>query len=161
MKKPEISGKAYIAPSADIIGDVVIKENGSVWYRAVVRADNDRIEIGSGSNVQDSCVLHADAGYPVKIGDYVTVGHGAIIHGCEIGDNTLVGMGAIILNGAKIGKNCLIAAGALVTQGKEIPDGSMVMGSPAKIRRELTEEEIAGNRESAEEYIALGREQFR
>lgn len=161
MKKPEISEKAYIAPSADIIGDVVIKENGSVWYQAVVRADNDRIEIGSGSNVQDSCVLHADAGYPVKIGDYVTVGHGAIIHGCEIGDNTLVGMGAIILNGAKIGKNCLIAAGALVTQGKEIPDGSMVMGSPAKIRRELTKEEIAGNRESAEEYIELGREQFR
>ena len=160
MKKPEISEKAYIAPSADIIGDVVIKENGSVWYQAVVRADNDRIEIGSGSNVQDSCVLHADAGYPVKIGDYVTVGHGAIIHGCEIGDNTLVGMGAIILNGAKIGKNCLIAAGALVTQGKEIPDGSMVMGSPAKIRRELTKEEIAGNRESAEEYIELGREQF-
>lgn len=159
MKKPEISEKAYIAPSADIIGDVVIKENGSVWYQAVVRADNDRIEIGSGSNVQDSCVLHADAGYPVKIGDYVTVGHGAIIHGCEIGDNTLVGMGAIILNGAKIGKNCLIAAGALVTQGKEIPDGSMVMGSPAKIRRELTKEEIVGNRESAEEYIELGREQ--
>ena len=160
MKKPEISGKAYIAPSADIIGNVVIKENGSVWYQAVIRADNDRIEIGCGSNIQDSCVLHADAGYPVKIGDYVTVGHGAIIHGCEIGDNTLVGMGAIILNGAKIGKNCLIAAGALVTQGKEIPDGSMVMGSPAKIRRELTEEELAGNRESAEEYIVLGREQF-
>lgn len=160
MKKPEISGKAYIAPSADVIGDVVINENGSVWYQAVIRADNDRIEIGCGSNIQDSCVLHADAGYPVKIGDYVTVGHGAIIHGCEIGDNTLIGMGAIILNGAKIGKNCLIAAGALVTQGKEIPDGSMVMGSPAKIRRELTEEEIAGNRESAEEYIVLGREQF-
>lgn len=160
LKKPEIAKSAYIAPSADVIGDVVLKDRASVWYQAVVRGDNDRIEIGCRSNVQDGCVLHADAGYPVKIGNDVTVGHNAIIHGCEIGDNTLIGMGAIVLNGAKIGKNCLIAAGALVTQGKEIPDGSMVMGSPGKVRRELTEDEIKENHESALEYAAASVEHF-
>lgn len=151
---------AYVAASADIIGDVSLAEGSSVWYQSVVRGDHDRIEIGEGSNIQDGCVLHADSGFPVTIGSYVTVGHKAIIHGCEIGDGALIGMGAIVLNGARIGKNAMIGAGALVTQGTVIPDGMLALGSPAKVRRAVTEEEIAENRKNALEYIACAREQF-
>lgn len=151
---------AFIAESADVMGDVTLGEEAGIWYQAVVRGDHAPITIGKGSNVQDGCVLHADEGYPVQIGEYVTVGHNAIVHGCEIGDHTLIGMGAIVLNGAKIGKNCIIGAGALVTQGTEIPDGMMAMGSPAKVRRPVTEEEVEGNLKNAEDYIAFAKEHF-
>lgn len=155
----EVEG-AYIAPGADVMGDVVLEKDSSIWYRSVVRADHDRIHIGMGSNIQDGCVLHVDEGYPVEVGDYVTVGHNAVLHGCEIGEGSLVGMGAIVLNGARIGKNCIIGAGALVTQGTVIPDGMMALGSPAKVKRALTEEEIERNRESAREYIKCAKEHF-
>lgn len=146
---------AYIAPSADVIGDIHLNENVSIWYQAVLRAEEAPIEIGAGTNIQDACVVHTDEGFPVRIGENVTVGHAAIIHGCEIGDNTLIGMGAIVLNGAKVGKNCIIGAGTLVTGGKEIPDGHMAFGNPMKIRREVTEEELQGNLESAAHYQKL------
>lgn len=148
----------FIAPGAVCMGDVTLGKDCGIWYHATVRADRAPIMIGSGSNIQDNCVVHVDEGFPVTIGKYVTVGHGAILHGCEVGDGSLIGMGAIILNGAKIGKNCIVAAGALVTQNTEIPDGMLAMGSPAKVIRELTEEEIASNRKNAEEYIEEARE---
>lgn len=151
---------AYVAASADIIGDVSMAEGSSVWYQSVVRGDHDRIEIGEGSNIQDGCVLHADPGFPVMIGSYVTVGHKAIIHGCEIGDGALIGMGAIVLNGAKVGKNAMVGAGALVTQGTVIPDGMLALGSLAKVRRAVTEKEMEENRKNALEYIVCAREQF-
>lgn len=147
-----------IAPSADVLGNVIIQEDVSIWYHATVRADSDVIKIGRGSNVQDNCVIHVDAGHPVTIGEYVTIGHGAIVHGCSIGDDTLIGMGAILLNDCKIGKNCIIGAGALITQGMEIPDGSVVLGNPGKIRRQITPEEIESSRENALVYIKHARE---
>lgn len=155
----EVKG-AYIAPSADVMGDVVLEKDSSVWYQAVVRGDHARIHIGEGSNIQDGCVIHVDEGYPVEVGDYVTVGHNAILHGCKIGEGSLIGMGAIVLNGARIGKNCVIGAGALVTQDAVIPDGMMALGSPAKVKRALTEAEIEQNRESAQEYIDCAKEHF-
>lgn len=145
----------YRAEDIDLIGDVVIEKDASIWFRSVLRADADQIRIGEGSNIQDGCIIHEDPGLPVMIGKHVTVGHGAILHGCRIGDETLIGMGSIVLNGAKIGKHCLIGAGALVTQGTVIPDGMMAFGSPAKVVRPLSQEEITANRETAEEYIAL------
>lgn len=154
MKKDDL----FIAPGAVCIGDVTHGKDCSIWYHATVRGDRALIMIGSGSNIQDNCVIHVDEGFPVKIGDYVTVGHGAILHGCEVGDGSLIGMGAIILNGAKIGKNCIVAAGALITQNTEIPDGMLAMGSPAKVIRKLSEEEVAANRKNAEEYIEEARE---
>ena len=126
----------------------------SIWYGAVARGDNEQIIIGEGSNVQEHSMLHTDPGFPLTIGKDCTIGHRAIIHGCTIGDNSLIGMGAIILNGAKIGKNCLIGAGALVSEGKEIPDGSMVLGMPGKVVRELTEPQIKGLTMSAQAYQA-------
>lgn len=152
MKKHET---AFIAQGAVVLGNVELLKDSSVWYNAVVRADLADISIGEGSNVQECSVLHVDKNFPLKIGDFVTVGHGAILHGCEIGDNTLVGMGAIVLNGAKIGKNCIIGAGALVTGGTVIEDNSLVLGSPAKVRREVTAEEVAASKENADEYIHL------
>ena len=150
-----ISEKAYITKTAVIEGDVTIGDNVSVWYGAVLRGDLAPISVGEGSNVQENAVIHVDKNCPVKIGKGVTIGHGAIIHGCTIDDNSLIGMGAIVLNGAKIGKNCIIGAGALVTGNTEIPDGSLVIGSPAKVKREVTKAEIEANRENAEEYINL------
>lgn len=149
------SGKndGITAPGAVVVGDVSIGRNSSIWYNAVLRGDEGPIIIGEETNVQDCCVIHTSKNYPVVIGDRVTIGHGAIVHGCKIGDNALIGMGAIILNGAKIGRNCLIAAGSLVTQNMEIPDGMLVMGSPAKIKRALTEEEILKNKENALDYV--------
>lgn len=152
--------QAYIAASADVMGEVILEKDASIWYQAVVRADHDIIRIGTGTNIQDGCVLHADEGYPVSIGEYVTVGHNAIIHGCEIGDHSLIGMGAIILNGAKIGKNCMVAAGSLVTQGMVIPDGMVVMGSPAKMKREITVEEIRTNSKNTMDYIGFAKKHF-
>ncbi len=153
MLKPTIDSSTYIAKGAVVIGNVTIGKDCSVWYNSTIRSTDQPIIIGDGSNVQDNAVVHVDSTHGVTIGSYVTIGHGAIIHGCNIEDNALIGMGAIILNGAKIGKNCIIAAGALIPQNKEIPDNSLVMGSPGKIIREVTEEEVIKNRENAEHYI--------
>lgn len=151
-KTPRIADDAWIAPDANLIGDVVVEEGGSVWFGATLRGDNEEIRVGKGSNVQENCVFHTDMGYPLTIGENCTIGHKVMLHGCTIGDNSLVGMGATILNGAKIGKNCLIGAGALITENKEIPDGSLVMGSPGKVMRQLDEAAIAGLTLSALHY---------
>lgn len=151
-----IDQTVFTAPGAVIRGRVTIEKDCSIWFNAVIRAEDDNIWIREGSNIQDNCVVHCDKGFPVKIGSYVTAGHGAILHGCSVGDNTVIGMGAVILNGASIGKNCIVAAGALVPQNAVIPDGVLVMGTPAKIKRELTEEEISSNRENALKYIQEG-----
>ena len=136
-KKPKNSGENWVAPNATIIGDVTLEKNSSIWFNATLRGDVENIHIGEGSNVQDGCVLHTDPGYPLKVGKNVTVGHKVMLHGCLIGDNSLIGINSVILNGAKIGKNCLIGANSLITEGMEIPDNSLVMGSPAKIKKEL------------------------
>jgi len=158
LKKPQIDPSAFIAPGAVIMGDVTVAADCSVFFGAVIRAEHDRITIGRGTNIQDNCVLHVDTGLPMTIGRDVTVGHTAILHGCTVGDNTLIGMGAIVLNGAVIGKNCIIGAGALVPQNAVIPDGTLAFGSPARVRRELTEEEMASNARAASSYIAEGRQ---
>ena len=152
MKKPAIHPSVFVAPGAVVRGDVQLAAGSSVFYNAVLRGDRAAISIGEGTNIQDNCVVHVEYGLPVTVGKNVTVGHGAILHSCTIGDETLIGMGAIVLNGAKIGKNCLIGAGALVTQNTVIPDGSMVIGSPAKVKRPLTEEEMASIRQSPADY---------
>lgn len=149
----QIDPSVYVAPGAIVLGNVTIQENSSVWFHTTIRADRGEIVIGAGSNIQDNCVIHMDEGFPVIIGKGVTIGHSAIVHGCKIGDNTLIGMGAILLNGAVIGKNCIIGAGALVTQNSVIPDGSLVIGNPAKISRKLTDAEIEHNRENALHYM--------
>ena len=136
-----------------MIGKVLLEENASVWFGAVLRGDNELITVGKGSNVQDLAILHTDPGYPLTIGENCTIGHKAVLHGCEIGNNSLIGIDAIVLNGAKIGKNCLIGAGALISERKEIPDGSLVMGSPGKIVRELSKEQVASLTESANRYV--------
>lgn len=144
----------YIAPNAAVIGDVTLHENSSVWFSCTLRGDADRIEIGAGSNIQDGTVIHADPGFPTILGKNVTVGHNAMLHGCSIDDGTLVGINAVVLNGAKIGKSCLIGANALVTEGMEIPDGSLVLGSPAKIRSQLSQEQQAALALNADHYVA-------
>jgi len=133
--KPQIHDDSWVAPDANLIGQVVVEQGASVWFGCTIRADHEEIRVGEGSNVQENCVMHIDAGYPLIIGQNCTIGHKVMLHGCTIGDNTLIGMGAIVLNGAKIGKNCLIGAGALITENKEIPDNSLVMGSPGKVIR--------------------------
>jgi len=138
-KTPNIADSCFIAPSADLIGSVVMHENASVWFNCVLRADNEPITIGENSNVQDGSILHVDDNFPISIADNVTVGHKVMLHGCTIGSGTLIGMNAVILNGANIGNNCLIGANSLITEGTEIPDGSMVLGSPAKIVKQLDE----------------------
>ena len=150
---PRLAESAWVADSAQVMGNVVLGEDTSVWFGTVVRGDTESITIGAGSNIQDASVLHADIGQPLVIGERVTVGHQVMLHGCTIGDESLIGIGAIVLNGAKIGKNCLVGAGALVTEGKEFPDGSMIIGSPAKAVRELTAQQIEGLRQSAQHYI--------
>ncbi|WP_374426268.1 gamma carbonic anhydrase family protein [Tabrizicola sp.] len=134
---PQIAPSAWVADTAVLVGKVVVEDDASVWFGAVARGDNEEIRIGAGSNVQENCVLHTDMGYPLTIGANCTIGHKAMLHGCTIGDGTLIGMGATVLNGAKIGNGCLIGACALITEGKVIPDGSLVMGSPGKVVREL------------------------
>ena len=133
------SGDVWVAPDANVIGNVVLRSSSSVWFGATLRGDNEVIDVGAGSNIQENCVLHTDMGYPMTIGENCTIGHKAMLHGCTIGDGTLIGMGATVLNGAKIGRGCLIGAGALITEGKEIPDGSMVVGAPGKVIRSLDE----------------------
>lgn len=155
---PKVHESAFIAPSADVIGSVTIEEDCSIWHNAVLRGDIDEIIIRRGANVQDGCILHCNHNMKTIVGEGTTVGHNAVLHSCTIGRNSLIGMGAVVLDGVKIGDNCFIAAGALVTPGTEIPDGSMVMGSPAKIRRELTNIEIKGIADNAAEYKALKNE---
>ena len=151
-KKPKNSGENWVAPNATIIGDVTLEKNSSVWFNAVIRGDNENIHIGEGSNVQDGSVLHTDPGCPLRIGKDVTIGHIVMIHGCTIGDNSLIGIGAVILNNAKIGKNCIIGAKALITENKEIPDNSLVVGAPGRVVRKLTDEEIGKITENAKHY---------
>lgn len=149
---PEIAEDSWIAPDANIIGKIVVEEGASVWFGATLRGDNEEIRIGAGSNVQENTVMHTDMGFPLTVGKGCTIGHKALLHGCTIGDNSLIGMGAVILNGAKIGKNCLIGANALITEGKTIPDGSLVLGAPGKVVRELDEAAINGLKLSALSY---------
>ena len=144
----------FIAPNAAVIGDVTLHENSSVWFSCVLRGDAERLEIGAGSNIQDGAVIHADPGFPTIVGKNVTVGHSAMLHGCAVGDGTLVGINAVVLNGAKIGKGCLIGAHALVTEGMEIPDGSLVLGSPAKIKTTLGPEQQLGLMHNADHYVS-------
>ena len=148
-----INKTVFIADGAKVIGDVEIGANSSVWFNAVIRADSDKVKIGDNSNVQDNAVIHTSEGFGVHIGDNVTIGHGAIIHGCTLKDNVMIGMGAIVLNGAVIGENSIIGAGALITQGKVIPSGSLAFGNPCKIVRQLTDEEISSISRNAQSYV--------
>lgn len=152
-KRPVIDNSCFVAPSADLIGSVIMAENSSVWFNCVLRADNEPITIGKNSNIQDGSVLHVDKGWPINISDNVTVGHKVMLHGCTIGNNSLIGMNAVILNGVQVGKNCVIGANALLTENMQIPDGSMVLGSPAKVVKELNEEQIEMLKKSAEHYV--------
>lgn len=152
---PNIEASVFVAENAVVIGNVTLLENSSVWFNAVVRGDIEEVFIGKGSNIQDNSTLHTSSGCPLVIGEYVTIGHNAVLHGCSIGNNILIGMGAIILDGAVVGDNSLIAAGSVVTPNKNIPPKSLVMGSPAKVVRELTESEIISIKRNAESYIEL------
>lgn len=150
---PRIHETAWVAASAEVIGEVELGERASVWFGAVVRGDSGLIRIGSNSNVQDNSVLHADPGVPLTIGDNVTIGHQVMLHGCTIGDGALIGIQAIVLNGARIGRNCLVGAGAVVTEGKSFPDGTLILGAPAKVVRELTLEQVASLQGAASHYV--------
>lgn len=154
---PQLAEGAWVADSAQVMGHVVLEQDASVWFGAVLRGDTEPLHVGAGSNVQDGSVVHADRGYPVTIGAGVTVGHQVVLHGCTIGDNSLIGIQAVVLNGARIGRDCLVGAGALVTEGKEFPDGSLIVGAPAKAVRQLTPEQIDGLRQSAQHYVANAR----
>ena len=151
-KKPQNSGENWVAPNATVIGDVTLKKNSSIWFNSVLRGDIENIYIGEGSNIQDGSVLHTDPGCPLKVGKDVTVGHLVMLHGCTIGDNSMIGIGAVILNKAKIGKNCIIGAKTLITENKVIPDNSLVIGSPGKVIREVTEEEKKSVLENTKHY---------
>ena len=150
---PDVHPTAWVADNAQVMGSVTLAEDTSVWFGVVIRGDTSTIAIGKGSNVQDNSVLHADVGMPLVIGEGVTVGHQVMLHGCTVGNHSLIGIGAIVLNGAKIGNNCLVGAGALVTEGKEFPDGSMIIGSPAKAVRMLSPEQIESLKMSATHYV--------
>ena len=151
--RPRIAATAWVADSAQVIGRVVLGELASVWYGAVLRGDNEWITVGARSNVQEGSVLHTDMGFPLTLGDDVTVGHQVMLHGCTVGDGSLIGIQAVVMNGARIGKNCLVGAGAVVTEGKEFPDNSLIFGSPAKLVREVTPEQIANMRLGAAHYV--------
>jgi len=156
-KRPSVSRASFVASSADVAGEVELGEGASVWYGAVLRADLAPIKVGPGSNVQDGAVVHVDEDHPCVLGEDVTVGHRAVLHGCSVGDRCLVGMGAILLDGSAIGEECIVGAGSLVTQGKAFPPRSLILGSPAKVARELRPEEIASLREHARSYQDLAR----
>lgn len=153
--KPQLppQGEYWVAPSASVIGDVILHTNASVWFGATLRGDNDPITVGPDSNIQDGSVLHTDFGSPLTLGRGVTVGHNAMLHGCEVGDYSLIGIGAVVLNGVRIGRNCIIGANALITEGKVIPDNSLVMGQPGKVVRERDPEHIAVLQMSADHYV--------
>lgn len=152
-KAPQLDGDAWVADSADVIGDVALAPGSSIWFQSVLRGDQDRIQIGRDTNIQDGSVLHTDSGVGLQVGERVTVGHKVMLHGCTVGDESLIGIGSIILNGAVIGRHCLVGANSLVTEGKSFPDGSLILGAPAKARRALTAEEIAGIQASAAHYV--------
>ncbi|MCO5066003.1 MAG: gamma carbonic anhydrase family protein [Rhizobiaceae bacterium] len=156
-RAPGFGDSVWIAPGASVIGSVSLGENVGIWFGAVLRGDNEPITIGDDSNLQEHTMVHTDPGFPATVGKGCTIGHRALLHGCTIGNNTLIGMGAIVLNGARIGNNCLVGAGALVTEGKSFPDGTLIVGSPAKVVRELDEKTIAGLRSSAANYVANAR----
>lgn len=149
---PRMAETAWVADSAQVMGDVVMGDESSVWFGTIVRGDSETITLGRGVNVQDASVLHADPGVPLTLGDNVSVGHQVMLHGCTVGEGTLIGIGSVVLNHAKIGKNCLVGAGSLVTEGKEFPDGSMILGRPAKVVRELSPDEIANLQRIAQHY---------
>jgi carbonic anhydrase/acetyltransferase-like protein (isoleucine patch superfamily) len=155
-ESPLVDASAYIAPNASVIGKVVLAKNATVWFGAVLRGDNETIAIGAGSNVQDGAVLHTDPGFPLTIGEQVSIGHQAMVHGCSVGDGTLIGIQSIVLNGAIIGKGCLVGAGALITERKVFPDGCLIIGSPARATRELTAEEREALLKVAANYAARG-----
>ena len=150
---PRLAETAWVADSAQVIGNVELAEGASIWFGAILRGDNETLHIGKNSNVQDGSMLHADPGFPLTLGENVTVGHHVMLHGCSVGDGSLIGIKSVVLNGAKIGKNCLVGAGSLITEGKEFPDGSMIMGAPAKVVRPLTPEQIAGLSRAAAHYV--------
>ncbi len=156
-KSPRLGTDAWVADNAQVVGDVELGDNASVWFGAVIRGDNETIRIGRNTNVQDLSVLHSDHGKPLTIGDNVTLGHQVMVHGCTIGDNSLIGIGAIVLNGARIGRNCIVGAGSVVTEGKEFPDNSLIIGSPAKVVRTLDDAAAARLAASAEGYVANSR----
>ncbi len=153
---PQIAPTAWVAPNASIIGDVRLGERVSIWFGAVLRGDTDTLSIGAGSNIQDGSVCHADPGQPLVVGDHVTVGHMVMLHGCTVGDNCLIGIGAVVMNGAKIGKNSVVGAGSLVTEGKEFPEGSLIMGSPAKLVRQLDAAALEKLKQNAANYVKNG-----
>ena len=153
---PEIDPSAFVADTATVLGKVTLAANASVWFGATLRGDNERITIGEGSNVQEGTVMHTDPGYPLDLGKNVTVGHQAMLHGCTVGDGSLIGIQAVVLNGARIGKGCLVGAGALVTEGKQFPDHSLILGSPAKVVRTLTQEDLLRLEGNAANYVARG-----
>lgn len=154
---PTIDPSAWVADSAQVIGNVSLAQDVSIWFGTILRGDTEHMQIGRGTNIQDGSVLHADNGMPLTVGADVTVGHKVMLHGCTIGDGSLIGIGAIVLNGARIGKHCLVGAGALVTEGKEFPDGSMILGAPAKVVKQLTPEQIEGLRRGARDYVGNAR----
>ena len=156
-KSLKSEGKNWIASNAIIIGDIVIKNDASIWFNVVLRGDIEKIEVGEGSNIQDGSVLHTDPGYPLTVGKRVTVGHMVMLHGCQISDDTLVGIGSIILNNAKIGKNCIVGANTLITENKIIPDNSLVVGSPGRILRKVTDEEIKAILENGKHYVDISK----
>lgn len=153
---PEIDPSAFVADTATLVGKVTLEANASVWFGATLRGDNEPITIGENSNVQEGAVMHTDPGYPLAIGKNVTIGHQAMLHGCTVGDGSLIGIQAVVLNGARIGKGCLVGAGALVTEGKEFPDHSLILGSPAKVVRTLTQEDLLRLEGTAAGYVARG-----
>ncbi|GAB4357070.1 MAG: gamma carbonic anhydrase family protein [Oricola sp.] len=157
--KPEFAGRgpAFVAEDAHVIGKVTLGEDSGIWFGCVLRGDNERITIGARTNVQEHTVMHTDMGYPLDIGEGCTIGHRVMLHGCTVGENSLIGIGAIVLNGARIGSNCLVGAGALVTEGKEFPDGSLIVGVPARVVRTLDDEAICRLRESADHYVENAR----
>jgi carbonic anhydrase/acetyltransferase-like protein (isoleucine patch superfamily) len=154
---PDLADDAWVAPGATVVGDVVLSAQANVWYGAVLRADLDRIEIGPRSNVQDGSVIHADPGFPVRIGTGVTIGHRAVVHGTVTGDNVLIGMGAVLMNGVRLGDDVLVAAGTVLLEGIEVPSGSLVAGVPGKVRRPLTDDEVANIRSAAKDYEQMTR----
>lgn len=152
-RRVDVHPEAWVAPNATLIGSVKLEESASVWFNAVLRGDNELITVGPRSNVQDGTVMHTDMGYPLTLGEGVTVGHQVMLHGCTVGDYSLIGIGAVVLNGAKIGKHCIIGAGALIPEGKVIPDGSLVVGMPGKVKRELDDMAKVRLEASAEHYV--------
>ena len=154
---PRIASTAWVADSAQVMGDVVLLEEANVWFGSVLRGDTELLQVGRRTNIQDGSIVHADHGFPMVLGDDVSVGHQVMLHGCSVGDGSLIGIQSVILNGARIGRNCLVGAGSLVTEGKEFPDGSMIMGRPAKVVRPLSDEQIAGLKEIAVHYVENAR----